>query len=70
MTGDRHGLSQYLWCHQILRPAENPAKKLHQKLCKMIVDVTHDRIEAMMLLTPIAVMNKRLVQQHCRPKQG
>ena len=38
-------------------------KKLHQKLGRTIVYVTHDQIEALTLSTRIAVMNAGLVQQ-------
>jgi multiple sugar transport system ATP-binding protein len=44
-------------------------KKLHQKLGRTIVYVTHDQIEAMTLSTRIAVMNKGYVQQLGTPKE-
>ncbi|MCB5411365.1 ABC transporter ATP-binding protein [Pseudogemmobacter faecipullorum] len=44
-------------------------KKLHQRLKRTIVYVTHDQIEAMTLSTRIAVMNKGLVQQLGTPKE-
>jgi multiple sugar transport system ATP-binding protein len=43
-------------------------KKLHQRLGRTIVYVTHDQIEAMTLSTRIAVMNKGYVQQFGTPK--
>jgi multiple sugar transport system ATP-binding protein len=44
-------------------------KKLHQRLGRTIVYVTHDQIEAMTLSTRIAVMNKGHVQQFGTPKE-
>lgn len=44
-------------------------KKLHQKLGRTIVYVTHDQIEAMTLSTRIAVMNGGYVQQLGTPKE-
>jgi multiple sugar transport system ATP-binding protein len=44
-------------------------KKLHQRLGRTIVYVTHDQIEAMTLSTRIAVMNKGYVQQFGTPKE-
>ena len=44
-------------------------KKLHHKLKRTIVYVTHDQIEAMTLSTRIAVMNKGYVQQLGTPKE-
>ncbi len=44
-------------------------KKLHAKLKRTIVYVTHDQIEAMTLSTRIAVMNKGYIQQLGTPKE-
>ena len=44
-------------------------KKLHQNLKTTIVYVTHDQIEAMILSTRIAAMNKGSVQQLGTPKE-
>jgi multiple sugar transport system ATP-binding protein len=44
-------------------------KKLHRKLKKTIVYVTHDQIEAITLSSRIAVMNKGYVQQLGAPKE-
>lgn len=44
-------------------------KKLHEKLKKTIVYVTHDQIEAMTLSTRIAVMYQGYVQQLGTPKE-
>ena len=44
-------------------------KKLHEKLRKTIVYVTHDQIEAMTLSTRIAVMYQGYVQQLGTPKE-
>ncbi|NAZ36239.1 ABC transporter ATP-binding protein [Rubellimicrobium sp. CFH 75288] len=44
-------------------------KKLHQRLGRTIVYVTHDQIEAMTLSTRIAVMNAGHVQQFGTPKE-
>jgi multiple sugar transport system ATP-binding protein len=44
-------------------------KKLHQRLGRTIVYVTHDQIEAMTLSTRIAVMNRGYVQQFGTPKE-
>jgi multiple sugar transport system ATP-binding protein len=44
-------------------------KKLHQRLGRTIVYVTHDQIEAMTLSTRIAVMDKGYVKQFGTPKE-
>ena len=45
-------------------------KKLHQRVGKTIVYVTHDQIEAMTLATRIAVMHQGAVQQFDEPAHG
>jgi multiple sugar transport system ATP-binding protein len=44
-------------------------KKLHQRVGKTTVYVTHDQIEAMTLASRIAVMHKGELQQFAEPKQ-
>ena len=43
-------------------------KKLHKKVKKTIVYVTHDQIEAMTLADKIAIMNRGIIQQFDTPK--
>ena len=43
-------------------------KKLHQRLGRTIVYVTHDQIEAMTLATRIALMNEGVIQQYADPQ--
>jgi ABC-type sugar transport system ATPase subunit len=42
-------------------------KRLHQAICRTMVYVTHDQIEAMTLATKIVVLNKGVVQQTGTP---
>jgi len=43
-------------------------KKLHQRLGRTIVYVTHDQIEAMTLASRIALMNEGVIQQYADPQ--
>jgi multiple sugar transport system ATP-binding protein len=43
-------------------------KKLHQRVCKTTVYVTHDQIEAMTLASRIAVMHQGAIQQFDEPQ--
>ncbi len=44
-------------------------KKLHQRVGKTTIYVTHDQVEAMTLASRIAVMHKGELQQFAKPKQ-
>lgn len=44
-------------------------KKMHQRVGKTTVYVTHDQIEAMTLASRIAVMHKGVLQQYASPKE-
>jgi multiple sugar transport system ATP-binding protein len=44
-------------------------KKLHQRVQKTTVYVTHDQVEAMTLASRIAVMHKGVLQQYAEPRE-
>ena len=44
-------------------------KKLHQRIGKTTIYVTHDQVEAMTLATRIAILNKGVLQQVGTPHE-